>query len=46
MGLTKIERKTFVCTLKVTSFSYDAEADNMRINGINAKESKWIGLGA
>ena len=46
VGLTKIEKKTFVCTVLVKSFSYDAEIDSLRVNGINAKENKWIALGA
>lgn len=46
LGLVKIEKKVFVCTLAVSSFAYDTEADSLRVNGLNAKESKWIGLGA
>jgi len=43
-GLTKIENKTFTCTLLVKSFQYDAENDSLRINGINARENRNIAL--
>mmetsp|Transcript_14410 Transcript_14410/g.17211 ORF Transcript_14410/g.17211 Transcript_14410/m.17211 type:complete len:99 (-) Transcript_14410:1299-1595(-) len=43
-GLTKIENKTFSCTLQVKSYQYDAENDSLRINGINARENRNIGM--
>ncbi len=45
-GLTKIENKTFTATLQIKSFSYDAESDSLRINGVNAKENRHISLQA
>ena len=44
-NLVKIEKKTINCTLRIKSFQYDAENDSLRINGTNARENKWIGLG-
>jgi len=44
-GLVKIEKKIITCTLQIKSFQYDAENDSLRINGINARENKWIGIG-
>ena len=43
-GLTKIENKTFTCTLQIKSFQYDAENDSLRINGINATENRYLAL--
>ena len=43
-GLTKIENKTFTCTLQIKSFQYDAENDSLRINGINATENRNLAL--
>ena len=43
-GLTKIENKTFTATLQVKSYQYDAEADSLRINGLNATENRHIAL--
>ena len=43
-SLTKIENKTFTCTLKVKSFQYDAENDSLRINGTNAKENRFLAM--
>jgi protein pelota len=45
-GLVKIDKKCFVCTLLIKSFVYDPENDSLRINGVNATENKWIGMGA
>jgi len=44
-NITKIEKKIITCTLQIKSFQYDAENDSLRINGINARENKWIGIG-
>lgn len=44
-GLTKIDKRTITCTLEVKSFVYDTETDSLRINGVNATENKWIGMG-
>ena len=44
-GLTKIDKKTITCTLQIKSFVYDTETDSLRINGVNATENKWIGMG-
>ena len=30
----------------IKSFVYDPENDSLRINGVNATENKWIGMGA
>ena len=43
-GLTKIENKTFTCTLQVKSYQYDAENDSLRINGLNARENRNIAM--
>lgn len=45
VGLVKIDKKTFTCTLQIKSYQYDAENDSLRINGINVKENKYIGMG-
>ena len=42
--LTKIENKTFTCTLQVISYQYDAENDSLRINGRNARENRNLAL--
>lgn len=44
-GLIKIDKRTITCTLEVKSFVYDTETDSLRINGVNATENKWIGMG-
>ena len=44
-SVTKIEKKTINCTLQIKSFVYDTETDTLRINGVNATENKWIGMG-
>jgi protein pelota len=44
-SLVKIEKKIITCTLKIKTFQYDAENDSLRVNGVNARENKWIGLG-
>ena len=31
--------------LQVQKFDYDADADEIRINGINKSENKYVGLG-
>ena len=46
INLVKMEKKTFTCTIKVKSFIYDGENDSLHINGQNAVENKYIGLGA
>lgn len=43
-GLTKIENKTFTCTLQIKSFQYDTENDSLRINGINATENRHLAI--
>lgn len=44
-GITKIDKKTIRCCLEIKSFYYDTESDTLRINGANATENKWLGLG-
>jgi stalled ribosome rescue protein Dom34 len=42
---TSNEKRTITLTLKVKSFIFDGENDSLRIQGTNAKESRWIGMG-
>ena len=44
-GLVKREQKTFKVLLEVQSFDYDPDSDEVRVNGINRSENKWIGMG-
>lgn len=44
-SITKIEKRLITCTLQIKSLMYDTETDTLRINGRNARESKWLGLG-
>lgn len=45
-GLVKNEKKTFPVLLKVTKFEYDPDVDIIRILGVNARENKYIAMGA
>lgn len=44
-GVKQIEKRTIKCTLRITSFWYDGDSDSIRIQGTNATENQWIGLG-
>lgn len=44
-GLVKTEKKRINVLLRVHKFDYDADADTLRINGVNARENKFVGLG-
>lgn len=39
------EKKRITLTLKVKSFIFDGENDSLRIQGTNARENRFIGMG-
>jgi stalled ribosome rescue protein Dom34 len=42
---TMNEKKRITLTLKVKSFIFDGENDSLRIQGTNARENRFIGMG-
>ena len=46
MGAVSNIKKKVVLVLRIASFDYDGDADTIRINGINAQESKYLKMGA